>query len=429
MSWAILSFLSIPAFSQNKIDFVFEGIKYEGQFEEETSQYIAQVCGADETLTLSCLSIPTQVNYQNTDFSVVAIGEKAFYGNPSLVEILLPNTVSFISEQAFEYCENLHHVQFPQFLKSIGTWAFHGCESLIDIQLPASLEEMGYGVFQGCIALESIDFSLTKVENLPSFTLNSCESLKSVKLPRTLKYIGDCCFGEMAFGNYILENLEIPASLESVSGSAFQGAVNLTSFTVDPDNPYFSAESGMLFNKDKTMLVCFPSATGDVALPEGITKIGDEAFAEPILYHKLKTLTLPPSIDYIGTAAFSNCLALESLTCYSVNPPEVSTSFLGTIAFMDDIGNPHYYRIYVPERSVEQYKNSGEWQVRKEYIFPIEYNSVEAMTESTEEYADVYTTAGALLKRHVNVTKLPYILGSGTYILVNTCKSSILYIP
>ncbi len=63
-----------------------------------------------------------------------------------------------------------------------------------------------------------------------------------------------------AFYNCIgISTIRIPYTVASIDESAFDNIYNLTHIIVDNDNPYFYSESGVLFNKGKTVLIQFPT--------------------------------------------------------------------------------------------------------------------------------------------------------------------------
>lgn len=77
------------------------------------------------------VTIPTTVNYNSVDWTVVAIGTCAFInerGNYKkgdiILEIVLPETIEYIEEAAFYQCI-VWAINFPQNLKTIGRQAFY----------------------------------------------------------------------------------------------------------------------------------------------------------------------------------------------------------------------------------------------------------------------------------------------------------------
>jgi hypothetical protein len=71
--------------------------------------------------------IPQTVNYGNTDFKVVGIGDEAFYYCSGLTSVTIPNSVTSIGYSVFEYCYGLTSVTIPNSVTSIGYSAFCDC--------------------------------------------------------------------------------------------------------------------------------------------------------------------------------------------------------------------------------------------------------------------------------------------------------------
>lgn len=61
-------------------------------------------------------------------------------------------------------------------------------------------------------------------------------------------------------GNENLESITVPASVEIIGDCAFLNfsSDSLKNITVANENKYFSSENGVLFNKSKTELLCYP---------------------------------------------------------------------------------------------------------------------------------------------------------------------------
>ena len=85
----------------------------------------------------------------------------------------------------------------------------------------------------------------------------------------------------------------------------------LESITVDAANPYYSSQSGILYNKAKTEIIHFPYCiSGDVVIPDGVTSIG-YVFS---YRSSLESVTIGNGVTSIGYGAFRNCTSLESVT-------------------------------------------------------------------------------------------------------------------
>ena len=110
-----------------------------------------------------------------------------------------------------------------------------------------------------------------------------------------------------------LTTINIPASLTNMEGNAFLNCTALMELNVDEGNTAFCSENGVLFNKDKTRLLRYPSGKPETAytVPNTVTTIGIGAFDDCTA---LTTVTLPESLAYIENYAFDGCTAITRIT-------------------------------------------------------------------------------------------------------------------
>ena len=105
-----------------------------------------------------------------------------------------------------------------------------------------------------------------------------------------------------------LVSITIPKSVESIYGLS---GPNLTSIKVDPGNPNYTVEGGILYNKAKTEIVSVPKGiSGNVTIPDSVTDIGD-AFRGCT---GITGITIPNGVTYIDDYTFSDCTNLASVT-------------------------------------------------------------------------------------------------------------------
>ncbi len=109
-----------------------------------------------------------------------------------------------------------------------------------------------------------------------------------------------------------LESVTIPSTITTIGNNIFKSCAYITEIIVDGGNTAFSSENGVLFNKDKTVLIYYPSnKTGAYTIPNTVTTIGDGAFK----YCKnLTAVTIQNSVVSIGASAFEGCDKLTSVT-------------------------------------------------------------------------------------------------------------------
>ncbi len=95
------------------------------------------------------------------------------------------------------------------------------------------------------------------------------------------------------------ETFTIGAPIESLHGRVFNGAQHLEAFSVEEGNEHFTVEDGVLFNHDMSELLRYPAGRKDATyeIPETITHIGGEAFRGA--FH-LERLTIPKQVELIG---------------------------------------------------------------------------------------------------------------------------------
>ncbi len=100
----------------------------------------------------------------------------------------------------------------------------------------------------------------------------------------------------------------------------------LMEINVDPDNPNYASVDGVLYNKDKSVLIAYPPAKTEFDIPASVTQIANYAFSG---CRNLKSLVIPNSVTQIEAYAFEGCTNLENITI-----PE-SVSSVGNYAFKD----------------------------------------------------------------------------------------------
>ena len=158
------------------------------------------------------------------------------------------------------------------------------------------------------------------------YAFYKCSKLTSVAIPNSVTNIEGCAFGKCDG----LTSVEIPESVTLIDHDAFDGCSNLatvrwggksrsawwapftscpasTSFEEDPDNERSKVVDGMLLSKDGTYLAV--GVSGDVIIPDGVTKIGYKAFSG----RALKSIVMPSTVTDIGDSAFENCRGLSSV--------------------------------------------------------------------------------------------------------------------
>ena len=251
---------------------------------------------------------------------ITRIGDWAFSGCVNLSDIMIPQSLTSIGESAFSSCENLTIVTLPSGLISVGESAFSGCSSLTNIDVDARniVYSSADGVLFNKEQTELICYPVGKTDSsysIPSSVTNVgngafayCDNLTSVTVPSSLRGIGDLTF---AFCNS-LTSISIPSSLSDIGDRAFTGCSSLTGIYVDQGNQFYTDVNGVLFNKEKTELICYPIGKPETcyAIPSGVTSIGEHSFR---YCNNLSSITIPEGVTSIGKRAFYYCSNLSSI--------------------------------------------------------------------------------------------------------------------
>ena len=246
-------------------------------------------------------------------------------------ELVISGTgsMSFLTAPWMDYRSSITSVILGDGVTCIDDYAFINCKSLEKITIPDSVTGIGSNAFLSCASLESIILG-NSVTFIGSYAFSMCVSLMKITFPDSLTTIGDSAFSNCSS----LKNLTIPAGVTNIGNSAFTGCESLKSITVAPGNTDYSTDkNGVLFNKDQTVLICYPkgSSLRNYEIPDTVKIINDNAFGSiPLslsLNTNLKSVTIPDSVTSIGSYAFACCAGLTSITI-----PDSVTS-IGEYAF------------------------------------------------------------------------------------------------
>ena len=193
--------------------------------------------------TVTRLSVP-EILYEGTNACpVTAIAENAFMGLSSLVEIVVPASVSRIDSKAFSGCGKIERAILPAAV-ALSTLMPDSYRSLryVEVQgVESFLEEGAVSVevaaFAGCTSLEEVVLPLGVFE-LPDECFSGCASLVSFEMPYTVTSIGERAF----LGCTALKALTVTENVREIGANAFTDCSSLKVVRYLGDEP--SVEGG-----------------------------------------------------------------------------------------------------------------------------------------------------------------------------------------
>lgn len=278
------------------------------------------------------------------------IGTGAF-GGSELTSIHIPYGVREIGLEAFAECHDLESAMLPNGIERINFHTFFNCHELKYAYVPDSVESIEEGAFANCNSLKEVYLgnNLTEISNS---AFEAC-SLREVYAPKDLVYIGDKAFYKCEG----LRHIYLPKTIDYIGTDVFRKCLSLTAIDVEKGGEKYSSIDGILYNQDQTELLKVPvcktadsseedhlptylrkkpmvvtlaktvkkiadSALEDcelrhIALPEGLTSIGERSFNNS----SIEEIDLPAKLRSIGPAAFMGCKKLKSV----VIPAKVTT--------------------------------------------------------------------------------------------------------
>ncbi len=189
---------------------------------------------------------------------------------------------------------------------SIGDYAFYDCYSLASVTIPDSVATIGSSAFSDCTSLASVTLP-DSVTSIGNSAFNWCNSLKTVYYSGIESEWDAISVG---WGNEYLLNATIYFAVSDLIAKgecgglewelSKEGVLTLSGSDAIPD---YSAESPAPWSR-------YASSVKSAVLADGVTAIGDNAFASCAA---MTSVYIPGSVSSIGDGAFDSCFALTTV--------------------------------------------------------------------------------------------------------------------
>ena len=234
------------------------------------------------------------------------------------------------------------------------------------------------GAFYNCIYLESV--VLAKVEKLGAGTFRYCNALTEVSIPETTT---------------------------DIYHTAFMDCYNLAKIDVDPDNPNYVSDNGVLYTKGYEVLYIYPIGRPDKSYQvhegcseiktmafednryleeidlKGVKKIGNYAFGNA---DSLAKVTFDPEVESLDldARAFNSCTALTRLE-FPANLKSLGSEVFANSTVMKKV----FFRGPCPEVTKNLYETDTYMPKVTYYVFPQYLSEYQTMVDNYTPHVDV----------------------------------------
>lgn len=298
------------------------------------------------------------------------IGEYAF-AKTAIKEIELPQNLKIIERYAFYNCKRLRNIQFNG--QVIGDYAFAD-SGLFQFEASNDLKEIGQYAFYNCAEMTTfvINADESQIESMGPYAFSQT-GLKEFPIPANVNIIEEGLLSsclqlkrttfsakskarvikKYAFSNNpLLQIVRAPKTIQELSGKAFINTPSLITLFNESNALFEVTKDLTVYGKDRSLVFvprhvtsvlvlpkcpvihsgafCGPKLKSVQFLDESLLMIERCAFAHATA---LKTISLPKSLQVIGSDAFVGCQGLETVTfdskCQVLNIPKFCFAFSG----------------------------------------------------------------------------------------------------
>lgn len=213
---------------------------------------------------------------------------------------LLDSLYCQIYNQPYEYYHNEQSVSEKEFNK---IKSYYDNMENISVGRKNKFDELYYK-YGDIYYAYYFDYYEAYLAETSSTTLSIANTVNNLPVKSIQKYL--------LIENNSVQTLNIPANILNFYYFGLNGS-SLTTINVDSANPYYTSKDGVIYNKDMTTLIKFPTAkdASTFTFPQSVTEIGRYSFA---WCTDTRTIVIPETVNIINEYAFFICDKLSSIT-------------------------------------------------------------------------------------------------------------------
>lgn len=232
----------------------------------------------------------------NEEYGII----KKYNGNAS--DVVIPERFTKISSNAFYNNSNLKNIILTSNVRSVVGLFVSSCSNLSSIKVVE--DNNSFTSVDGVLYEKSSDRLVRYPEGKKS---------EEYVISEDTRYLGERAFQDCNNLKKITISKYI-SSIDENGGNeiSFSSCNSLTYIDVSEENNSFTSVDGVLFNKNKTEIVRFPTGrSGNYEIPSSVTTVSNNCFEH---CRNLENVAIPESVTYIVSKAFSYCTSLKEIT-------------------------------------------------------------------------------------------------------------------
>ena len=254
-------------------------------------------------------------------------------------------------------------------IREIEAYAFEH-SNLMQVRIGEQINIIGKAAFANCAQLRSIEIG----SNV--FAIGAeIQGRRTDRGTQSSGYVDD-----IIAGTYDASKVKV------YEREVFDNCSVLSNIIISDENAYYlSDNNGILYNKDKTVLLVYPEGVTRISytVPTSVTKIGMEAFENNV---HIQRLILPEATTEIGAKAFNGCTNLYLLYMRCLDAPLIGDQVFNSAGALSVEGKLTVYCI--PEPGVWLQKRAEIWTL---HDIPVKkYEAIQEIPDQALPTPDIY---------------------------------------